>query len=141
MGEISDMMISGVMCEMCGTCLECDECEDMGIPMYCSIGCAKDRGASKDQVCNHETKEPADFDFREMAELIIGYGYTLVEMDVKQKRVRFKGEKRKDIIDLWNGKRGITMSIRDIKTGKMKYKKWCTLDGIENMIVDKLKQT
>ncbi|MFZ2979046.1 MAG: hypothetical protein WA057_05230 [Candidatus Magasanikiibacteriota bacterium] len=53
MGEIADMMLGGVMCEMCGTYLECEECEDMGIPAYCSEQCAKDRGADKSQVCNH----------------------------------------------------------------------------------------
>lgn len=53
MGQIADDMTSGVCCEMCGCFLECDACEDMGIPMYCSIECAKDRGAGKDQVCKH----------------------------------------------------------------------------------------
>lgn len=53
MGEIADAMISGELCEMCGVPL-CEECMDMGIPMYCSESCARDRGASKDQVCNHE---------------------------------------------------------------------------------------
>jgi hypothetical protein len=32
----------------------CDECAQMEIPMYCSIECAKDRGASKEQVCTHD---------------------------------------------------------------------------------------
>lgn len=54
MGEIADAMISGEMCECCGEYLSCEECADMGIPMYCSVACAKDRGASKDQVCSHE---------------------------------------------------------------------------------------
>ena len=56
MGEIAEMMLGGVMCEMCGEYLECEECEDMGIPMYCSEECAKDRGASKEQVCSHKKK-------------------------------------------------------------------------------------
>lgn len=54
MGEIAEDMISGVCCEMCGEFLQCEECEDMGIPMYCSASCAKGRGASKYQVCNHK---------------------------------------------------------------------------------------
>lgn len=41
MGEIADMMIEGEMCEACGAFLEDN---DMGIPMYCSEGCARDRG-------------------------------------------------------------------------------------------------
>jgi hypothetical protein len=59
MGDIADMMIGGVLCEGCGVVLNCveeeseDSCEDMGIPMYCSIKCAKDRSASKEQVCPH----------------------------------------------------------------------------------------
>ena len=52
MGEIADAMLSGEMCEMCGAPLDCD-CSEMGIPMYCSVGCAKDRGAGKEQVCPH----------------------------------------------------------------------------------------
>lgn len=54
MGEIADAMIGGEMCEGCGEYLECDECEDIGVPAYCSLECAKDRGASKEQVCNHK---------------------------------------------------------------------------------------
>lgn len=53
MGEIADAMIGGVMCEACGVYLECDECEDMGIPAYCSIECARNRGRGKEAVCNH----------------------------------------------------------------------------------------
>lgn len=53
MGEIADDMISGRSCECCGEFLDCEECESMGIPMYCSESCAKDRGASIDQVCKH----------------------------------------------------------------------------------------
>lgn len=53
MAEFADMMLGGVLCEGCGVALDCEDCEAMGIPMYCSKGCAKDRGASKEQVCNH----------------------------------------------------------------------------------------
>lgn len=53
MGEIADSMLSGEVCEACMTPL-CDECADMGIPMYCSESCAKSRGASTEQVCNHD---------------------------------------------------------------------------------------
>jgi len=55
--SIAEDMISGVCCEMCGEYLECDECEELGIPAYCSNACAKDRGASKEQVCNHHNDE------------------------------------------------------------------------------------
>jgi len=54
MGEIADAMLSGELCAMDGVPLECDECVEMGIPMYCSLECAKDQGASKEQVCNHK---------------------------------------------------------------------------------------
>lgn len=54
MGEIAEAMISGVMCEMCGVYLECDDCADMDIPMYCSLSCAKDRGAGRYQVCDNQ---------------------------------------------------------------------------------------
>lgn len=55
MGEIAESMISGEMCEMCGVPL-CDDCADMGIPMYCSKECAKDRGVkdTKGRVCTHQ---------------------------------------------------------------------------------------
>ena len=52
MGEIAEMMLTGVLCEMCGIVLDCEE--NMGIPMYCSSACAKDRGAEKEQVCGCE---------------------------------------------------------------------------------------
>lgn len=53
MGDIAEMMISGVLCAMCGTALDCRECEDMAIPMYCSRACARDAGIGAEQVCNH----------------------------------------------------------------------------------------
>ena len=52
MGEIAEAMISGAMCEGCGEALVCD-CSDMGIPMYCSVQCSKDRGRGGDAVCPH----------------------------------------------------------------------------------------
>ena len=54
MGEIADMMLGGVMCEGCGEYLECEECEDLGIPAYCSLECAKDRDRDIKAVCNHK---------------------------------------------------------------------------------------
>ncbi len=57
MGEIAEAMLTGIMCEMCGEALDCDSCADMGIPMYCSNSCAKDREVPKKdykfRVCNH----------------------------------------------------------------------------------------
>ena len=53
MGQMAEDMLTGVCCEMCGEFLMCDECADLGIPAYCSNQCAKDRGASKHQVCKH----------------------------------------------------------------------------------------
>ena len=54
MGEIAEAMISGELCEMCGVALN-EESADMGIPMYCSIECANDRGADKSQVGKEAT--------------------------------------------------------------------------------------
>jgi hypothetical protein len=54
MGDIAEMMLGGILCEMCGSALDCDECSEMDIPMYCSEECANDRGGSIDQVCTHE---------------------------------------------------------------------------------------
>ena len=54
MGEIAESMISGEMCEGCGVYL-CDDCADMGIPMYCSVECANDRGVKdKSRVCKDQ---------------------------------------------------------------------------------------
>ena len=53
MGQNSEMLLNGVLCEMCGISLNCEACEKTGTPMYCSLRCAKDRGADKSQVCNH----------------------------------------------------------------------------------------
>lgn len=53
MGEIAEMMLNGTMCAMCGEYLNCEECQDIGIPMYCSLECAKQQGADKNQVCRH----------------------------------------------------------------------------------------
>ncbi len=55
MGEIADQMIGGDMCENCGEYIGAG---DMGIPMYCSLECAKNRGADESQV----VRELPDFD-------------------------------------------------------------------------------
>ena len=47
MGEVADMMLGGELCEGCGVWLEG---EADGIPRYCTIQCAKDRGAGIAQV-------------------------------------------------------------------------------------------
>lgn len=51
MGEIAERMLSGEDCEACG---EYIGAEDYGIPMYCSIECAQDRGADESQVVSPE---------------------------------------------------------------------------------------
>lgn len=48
MGEIAEAMLNGELCEMCGDPIYCI---GYGIPMYCSLACAKARGATEDQVC------------------------------------------------------------------------------------------
>ena len=54
MGEIADAMISGEMCEMCGVYLDSGE---MGIPMYCSVQCARHRGVPEKDIKNRIGKE------------------------------------------------------------------------------------
>lgn len=53
MGEIAEAMINGEMCPMCSA-PNCGDCADMGMPIYCSIECAKAQGADKNQVCGHD---------------------------------------------------------------------------------------
>ena len=53
MGEIAEMMLTGVLCEGCGADLDCEECAGEEIPAYCSAKCAKDRGSTIESVCNH----------------------------------------------------------------------------------------
>lgn len=52
MGDIADAMLNGDLCEMCGLPLMSEE--DYGIPMYCSLECAKKRGADISQVAGTE---------------------------------------------------------------------------------------
>ena len=47
MGEIADSMLSGEFCEMCGVLLEEN---NVGIPMYCSKQCARDRGVPENDI-------------------------------------------------------------------------------------------
>ena len=53
MGEIAEMMLTGILCAMCGSALNCEVCSETEIPIYCSSGCAKDQGAGEAQVCHH----------------------------------------------------------------------------------------
>jgi len=53
-GEIADDMINGFVCEMCGVYLDGEE---PGYPRYCSLSCAKDRGADASQVVDYEEDE------------------------------------------------------------------------------------
>lgn len=48
MGEVADAMLNGDVCEMCGVYLENDP--EMGIPMYCSEDCARDRGVPEEDI-------------------------------------------------------------------------------------------
>lgn len=54
MGEIAESMISGESCEMCGVPLDSG---DMGIPMYCSKECARDRGVPEKDISGRIGKE------------------------------------------------------------------------------------
>ena len=54
MGEIANSMINGELCEMCGVPLEEN---DMGIPMYCSEACARDRNVPKEDIKSRVLKE------------------------------------------------------------------------------------
>lgn len=54
MGEIADSMINGEVCEMCGVPLDGDS---PGFPRYCSLECARDRGAGPEQVVDMEDDE------------------------------------------------------------------------------------
>lgn len=47
MGVIADSMLSGEVCEACGVWIGSG---DMGIPMYCSKKCAKDRGVQEEDI-------------------------------------------------------------------------------------------
>lgn len=47
MGDIADMMLDGTMCECCGEFIDEDP---PGYPQYCSLSCAKSRGAGREQV-------------------------------------------------------------------------------------------
>lgn len=59
MGEISEMMLTGVMCAGCGEWLACqtkeveDSCEDAALPTYCSEACARGNSNFMGKVCPH----------------------------------------------------------------------------------------
>ena len=46
MGEISEMMLDGTLCECCGVLIIEEDEEPEGYPQYCSKQCAEDRGAT-----------------------------------------------------------------------------------------------
>lgn len=54
MGEIAEMMITGILCAGCGAALDCDTCAEIGVPAYDSYECAKDHGGVPEQVCSHQ---------------------------------------------------------------------------------------
>lgn len=57
MGEIAEMMLEGILCEGCGVALDDVQDPDFetpGYPRYCSVQCARDRGASIEQVVGSE---------------------------------------------------------------------------------------
>ncbi len=47
MGEIADMMIGGELCEGCGEFIDAGH---MGIPMYCSVECARASGVPEEGI-------------------------------------------------------------------------------------------
>lgn len=58
MGEIAEDMISGNMCEACGEWIG----TNAGIPMYCSLACAKARGADESQVVGEDQEDDEDLE-------------------------------------------------------------------------------
>ncbi len=74
MGEIADMMLGGEMCEMCGVPLDG---EGYGAPRYCSKSCARDRGASMEQVEGWSKKPTQDAFLLSLAARLTKYGYTV----------------------------------------------------------------
>lgn len=110
MGEIADSMIYGDVCEMCGTPFED---EGSGFPRYCSTECAKDRGASFEQVVGFKrkkkTKQPpmnlvsikATFDGRPLfwgrrAITITGYDFEGAEILAEKIRALIEEDNDKD---------------------------------------------
>lgn len=66
MGEISEMMLTGILCAGCGQSLDCFECEKLHMPIYCDRECAEDHdaigchgGTCPDQLLDkiHEVKK------------------------------------------------------------------------------------
>ncbi|MFW5945044.1 MAG: hypothetical protein ACOCTU_07265 [Bacteroidota bacterium] len=64
MGEIADMMLDGTLCECCGVYLDPDETPP-GFPQYCSIECAKARGAVPEQVAESVRHNECQYNHKE----------------------------------------------------------------------------
>ena len=48
MGDYADTIIDGEACQMCGAYVKHGE----GYPTYCSVQCARDHGASQNEIKN-----------------------------------------------------------------------------------------
>lgn len=68
----------------------------------------------------------------DISELLSALGYEIQLVDDLNKRIRYAGET--NFVDIWNGKKGITVGIYNPKTDRMKYIKNCNLEAIEEAI-------
>lgn len=70
---------------------------------------------------------------RELLDLLAAYDFHLSETNELENRMRFKG--RGTFIDLWTGRRGLTIGIFDPKRHAMKYRRNLNWDTLEEEIM------
>lgn len=69
---------------------------------------------------------------KKITQLLSAFGYELQDIDELNKRFRYKSEE--NFVDIWNGKRGITIAVYNEEMDDIKYKKSCSLQDIEEAI-------
>jgi len=67
-------------------------------------------------------------------ELLKAYGYEIEFEDKNQNKIRFSNEER--FIDVWDGKRGITIGFYNPETKQVGYYRNGGLEKIERLIVE-----
>ena len=68
--------------------------------------------------------------------LLAAYGFSVQAEDREQRKIRFAS--RKTFMDIWDGKKGITIGVYNPATGRMRYERRVGEERIEE-IVSKIK--
>lgn len=73
---------------------------------------------------------------KDIVELAEAFGYDVVRDEPTQKWVRLQPEEAEGFVDVWYGKKGITIGVYNVERDAFAYYKQCSLCLLEEKLVE-----